>query len=123
MGLAQDGNRREYVNTQLVALSGAEVTLTNATGKTFTTHTTQEGKFTFNVYVEIIAFAKPSCVAFLDHAHAILLPARLVPPKKELFFVDHFRPNESTSSLRSKLLNFARPRLSRLHELRNRGCS
>ena len=36
------------VNTQLVALSGADVTLTNATGKTFTTHTTQEGKFTFN---------------------------------------------------------------------------
>jgi hypothetical protein len=36
------------VNTQLFVLSGADVTLTNATGKTFTTHTTQEGKFTFN---------------------------------------------------------------------------
>jgi hypothetical protein len=36
------------VNTHLLALAGADVTLTNATGKTFTAHTTQEGKFTFN---------------------------------------------------------------------------
>jgi len=40
--------RGTVVNTQLVVLSGADVTLTNATGKTFTAHTTQDGKFTFN---------------------------------------------------------------------------
>jgi hypothetical protein len=40
--------RGTVVNTQLLVLSAADVTLTNATGKTFTTHTTQEGKFTFN---------------------------------------------------------------------------
>jgi hypothetical protein len=40
--------RGTVVNTQLFVLSGADVTLTDATGKTFTTHTTQEGKFTFN---------------------------------------------------------------------------
>ena len=40
--------RGTVVNTQLFALSDADVTLTNTTGKTFTTHTTQEGKFTFN---------------------------------------------------------------------------
>jgi hypothetical protein len=40
--------RGTVVNTQLLVLSGADVTLTNVTGKTFTTHTNQEGKFTFN---------------------------------------------------------------------------
>ena len=40
--------RGTVVNTQLVVLSGADVTLTSATGKTFTAHTTQDGKFTFN---------------------------------------------------------------------------
>ena len=40
--------RGTVVNAQLLVLSGADVTLTNATGKTFTTHTSQEGKFTFN---------------------------------------------------------------------------
>jgi len=40
--------RGTVVNTQLLALSDADVSLTSTTGKTFTTHTTQEGKFTFN---------------------------------------------------------------------------
>src|SRR5215469_13591432 len=35
--------RGTVVNTQLVVLSGADVTLTSATGKTFTAHTTQDG--------------------------------------------------------------------------------
>jgi hypothetical protein len=36
------------VNAGLFAISGANVTLTNAAGKTFTTQTDQEGKFTFS---------------------------------------------------------------------------
>jgi hypothetical protein len=40
--------RGTVVNTQLFVVSGADVTLTNSTGKTITTHTTQDGKFTFN---------------------------------------------------------------------------
>jgi hypothetical protein len=40
--------RGTVVNAQLLVLSGADVTLTNANGKTVTTRTTQDGKFTFN---------------------------------------------------------------------------